>query len=675
MLLLALALATGLAHADVISSGTPVCASKFDENCAALTPGGYTVITPFNGPNFTAVVQVLTGGTVTGYQVINALFTDASVQAAVVADEGALAVSPPACSISSTGNCYAPNPGGSVVVTNSTSSTFVNVDTPVTQRVDDYSTTLTAVLNGNQTVFNQTFALPFNDAAVQTALMQADAILAADKANAKAPVLTANSTILQGSQFGFVQTGEMADGNFNVTTTDTFGPATIDVGYNQNEFFFVLSGQLDINENTNFEFAIMRNAVTTNTFLTTQSYEIDGSTTQTNTPEAASWALMLVGLGAIWMWRRGASILADIFTECRQECRHGRLERPLHGLGGLGALGGFARRRRVTMYTKLSMGAVLCGLFLGGTASAGPITGLPACSSNPAPDCTQATPGGFTLLATLGDPYFLGCSGCSTETAVYGALTGGQVVFEQSIFAPYTDPSIAAAVALADTAVAKFAPYNPLQPCTGLGGDFCLAPNPGGAVVVTNSTSSSFVNVDTPVTQRIDDYSTTIKAVLNGNQTVFQQTYALAFGDPTVQAAVVAAQSILTADKASYGAPVLKSTATVLQGSQLSYIQTGEGADGNTLVTTTNTFGPAWVEVGDNQNDIFVVLAGQLDINVNTNIEYAIMRNAVTTNTYLTTQSYEIDGTSSVSSAPEPGTWTMILGGLCALGGLARRLR
>src|ERR1035438_419400 len=52
-----------------------------------------------------------------------------------------------------------------------------------------------------------------------------------------------------------------------------------------------------------------------------------------------------------------------------------------------------------------------------------------------------------------------------------------------------------------------------------------VAPNPGGQDVVTNSTTSSYVTVQTPVTQQVNQYSTTLKAILNGSQTVFQQTY------------------------------------------------------------------------------------------------------------------------------------------------------
>ena len=41
--------------------------------------------------------------------------------------------------------------------------------------------------------------------------------------------------------------------------------------------------------------------------------------------------------------------------------------------------------------------------------------------------------------------------------------------------------------------------------------------------MITNSTTSSYVAQDTVVSQQVNQYSTTLKATVNG-QTVFQQT-------------------------------------------------------------------------------------------------------------------------------------------------------
>jgi hypothetical protein len=64
--------------------------------------------------------------------------------------------------------------------------------------------------------------------------------------------------------------------------------------------------------------------------------------------------------------------------------------------------------------------------------------------------------------------------------------------------------------------------------------------------------------------------------------------------------------------------------------------------------------------IGAAASDEFVVLAGQEDTNITNDYSYVVDQNANTVNTYLTTQSYVIDGTTSVSSTPEPGTFALI---------------
>jgi hypothetical protein len=97
---------------------------------------------------------------------------------------------------------------------------------------------------------------------------------------------------------------------------------------------------------------------------------------------------------------------------------------------------------------------------------------------------------------------------------------------------------------------------------------------------------------------------------------------------------------------------------------------TCSGVTVTATLSTVDTFGPATIMTGLGLSDEFVVLSGQLDINLNYDFTYNVDQNAVTTDTYLTAQSYEIDGTTSASSAPEPGT--LGLAG-CALALLAFR--
>src|ERR1019366_9137877 len=71
-------------------------------------------------------------------------------------------------------NCVVATPAGNTVVTISYTNSPTFVNTPVSQSVNQYQTTLTALLNGGTTVFQQTFAAPFSDSSVQNAILQAD---------------------------------------------------------------------------------------------------------------------------------------------------------------------------------------------------------------------------------------------------------------------------------------------------------------------------------------------------------------------------------------------------------------------------------------------------------------------------------------------------------------------
>jgi hypothetical protein len=73
------------------------------------------------------------------------------------------------------------------------------------------------------------------------------------------------------------------------------------------------------------------------------------------------------------------------------------------------------------------------------------------------------------------------------------------------------------------------------------------------------------------------------------------------------------------------------------------------------------TFGPATITIGIGLTDEFDVISGQEDINVNNDYTYTVDQNAITADTYLTTQSYVIDGTTG-SSVPEPGTFATLSG-------------
>jgi len=74
--------------------------------------------------------------------------------------------------------------------------------------------------------------------------------------------------------------------------------------------------------------------------------------------------------------------------------------------------------------------------------------------------------------------------------------------------------------------------------------------------VVTLSYTNDPTDVNTPVSATVNDYQTTLTAILNGGATVFNETFDAPFGDPSVQSAILAADAALTSDGATFGNPV-----------------------------------------------------------------------------------------------------------------------
>jgi hypothetical protein len=209
------------------------------------------------------------------------------------------------------------------------------------------------------------------------------------------------------------------------------------------------------------------------------------------------------------------------------------------------------------------------------------------------------------------------------------------------------------------------------------------APNPGGSVVTTNSTTATISYADTLVTDNVDDYSTTLLALVNGSQ-VSSVTLLAPFSDPTVAAAIATADGILTGDGATFGSPSLLSSTSVLQSSIVTppsetyTCETVPSTDfTGAIVTEATTFGPATITVGDCNQESFFILTGQTDLNVNADNLYTIPVETVTTDTYLDSQTYEIAGTKAVSPGvtPEPASVELVLSGLGAIAWLRRRTK
>ena len=154
------------------------------------------------------------------------------------------------------------------------------IDAPATQTNTAYETTITAVLNGGVTVYQQSFALPYADPAVQEAVAQADLILAGDGATAATPSLTSSQTTSQTYTAPATQSSVKT-----ITVTTNFGPGTIgpfDVGgtfatQTPNAAITLLAGQELTNVNTDTQTVTDPTASAITTNLLTQDYTIESA--------------------------------------------------------------------------------------------------------------------------------------------------------------------------------------------------------------------------------------------------------------------------------------------------------------------------------------------------------------------------------------------------------------
>ena len=146
---------------------------------------------------------------------------------------------------------------------------------------------------------------------------------------------------------------------------------------------------------------------------------------------------------------------------------------------------------------------------------------VPACTTQFQYNCSATTLGGYTVITPLAS---------TGQTQIQGFSTSNAVVYNQTLPIPpsgsaASDTPTQQAVLQADGLLAAQSGQASTLPACG--NPPCLAPNPGGQQVITNSTTTSYAAQDTTVSQQVNQYSTTLKATLNG-QTVFQQTYAAA---------------------------------------------------------------------------------------------------------------------------------------------------
>ena len=231
----------------------------------------------------------------------------------------------------------------------------------------------------------------------------------------------------------------------------------------------------------------------------------------------------------------------------------------------------------------------------------------------------------------------------------------------------------------------------------------------------TETTSSATVNTynTTNVTQQVSTFQTELKARMQGGAYLFDQTYNVAFTDPSITAAITQAKSVLTsAGAVSFTGPTQLSS----NQSTTSATNTAQtGTQSQVLLGSADWIGPVTISIGQRgacasytlapvstsnasgligSNGSYALLSGcsggqsyalasgSQDIDTLVTSLVTISQTVTTTNTTLTSQVYELDGLAAgatptpPSATPAPPSLILCLIGL-ALAGLyaARRKR
>jgi hypothetical protein len=101
----------------------------------------------------------------------------------------------------------------------------------------------------------------------------------------------------------------------------------------------------------------------------------------------------------------------------------------------------------------------------------------------------------------------------------------------------------------------------------------------------------------TSVTQQVNTYQVELKARMQGGAYLFDQTYSVAFTDPSIAAAIVQAKNLLTnAGAVSLTGPTQLSSNQSLVSSLINTVQTGTQTT-NALVQTTAYIGPQTISI------------------------------------------------------------------------------
>ena len=200
----------------------------------------------------------------------------------------------------------------------------------------------------------------------------------------------------------------------------------------------------------------------------------------------------------------------------------------------------------------------------------------------------------------------------------------------------------------------------------------------------TTSTSRTQTLRTTNVAAEVNNYLTRITARFGSGPLLYDQSFNVQLSDPTVQAAIQQARNQLTG-AVSISGPTQVSNVRSLTGTRTSTVVNNSV---NTLsVQTVFAIGPGTQLTGDlglctgpavadqvpsgcPGGTPFVVVAGSTNVNINTNTQSDIFQTVTTTSTFLTSQTYELNGTAAPSppATPAPPSLWLAICGIAASG-------
>jgi hypothetical protein len=202
--------------------------------------------------------------------------------------------------------------------------------------------------------------------------------------------------------------------------------------------------------------------------------------------------------------------------------------------------------------------------------------------------------------------------------------------------------------------------------------------NATNTVNYTTSTKDIYDTTNVAESKRVDAFSTQLIGLIQGGSTVYDQTFNVAFTDQAVQDAITAAKAALTGSGAdSFIGPTLFTNSTLLINSVPQTVTTT--TPGDVSGATTVYIGPQTIMVGDNQSQEYYLSTGQVDYDtlITSLIHQTIT--TITTDTYLTTEVYQLVGVPAGPPAPapvpEPATLLLIGSGLFGLAGFRKKFK